>query len=318
MVSIRRILGSWAGKDKAVLSLQVLYLIGISAICIWRGVQPTPETMFLTVAGIFVWRVQTRAFIKDFFPFLLMLLAWQGMRGYADNLSPNQILITELIEWEEFLFGVVPAVWLRENVWGTWTTPLFNSLSQFFYLSHFVTPVVVAAILWQKRREYYAPFMTGLMVLTYAGFLTFVLFPAAPPWLASKWGYLATRTPVLLWGSYPTAMQAVSPNHVAAMPSLHAAYPTFISIFCVWVWGKKARWMFVMPLMVCFSAVWLAHHYVVDLLAGILYAGAAAAGTIFWMKWKAKRAPAISDVHAIRPDIANEPERKPEAVGAGK
>jgi membrane-associated phospholipid phosphatase len=277
-------MGFFAPKDRAILTLQVLYLIGISLLCIFRSIQPTPETLFLTIAGIFVWRSQTRAFIKDFFPFLLMLLAWQGMRGYADNLSPNRILIIELIRWEEALFGVVPAVWLRENVWGAFATPFFNGISHFFYLSHFVTPVAVAALLWQKKRELFRPFMAGLMALTYAGFITYLLVPAAPPWLASQWGYLTTRTPVLLWGSFPTALQMVSPNHVAAMPSLHAAYPTFIACFCVWVWGKQARWTFVLPLMVCFAAVWLGHHYVIDLLAGMFYAAAAVWGTVYWVK----------------------------------
>lgn len=313
MLSRVRGLRSWAVGDQVILSLQVLYLIGISLICIWRGVQPTPETMFLTVAGVYMWRAQSRAFIRDFFPFLLMLLAWQGMRGYADNLSPNQILITELIMLEEMLFGVVPAVWLRENVWGTGITPVLNAISQLFYLSHFVTPVAVAAILWQRRRELYAPFMSGLMVLTYAGFVTYILIPAAPPWLASQWGYLETRTPVLLWSTFPTAMQVVSPNHVAAMPSLHAAYPTFIAIFCIYAWGKKARWTLVIPLAVCFATVWLGHHYVVDLIAGAFYGAAAAWGTILWRKRQAVPAPVPSPV-AIP---AREPEPQPATVPAG-
>lgn len=266
-----------------------MYLCGVSLFCILRGIQPTPETLFLTVSGIFIWKSTNRAFIRDFFPFLLMLLAWQGLRGYADNLSPNRVLVGELIHWEQALFGIVPGVWLRENVWGTFTTPVFNWLSQIFYFSHFVTPVVVAALLWQREKEMFRPFMAGLMALTYAGFLTFLLVPAAPPWLASQWGYLQTHTPVLLWGSFPTALQMVSPNNVAAMPSLHAAYPTFIACFVVWVWGNRARAIFSLPLLVSFSAVWLGHHYVIDLLAGMFYGGAAAWGTIWWIK----RAPAL-------------------------
>lgn len=303
-------LKTYSPEERTVLSLQVLYLLGISVICILRKVQPTPETLFLAVAGIFVWRSQSRAFIKDFFPFLMMLMAWQAMRGYADNISPNRILVGELIAWEQALFGVVPAVWLRENVWGTAITPWLNGLCHFFYLSHFVTPVVLAAILWQKRRDLYWPFMFGLIALTYAGFLTYILAPAAPPWLASQWGYLPSRTPLLLGQSFPTALQMVSPNHVAAMPSLHAAYPTFIAIFCWWAWGQKGRFMVALPLVVGFSAVWLGHHYVIDLLAGMLYGSLAAAGTIFWIERRTMHARVSVPLlrKAPLPEMALQPE----------
>jgi membrane-associated phospholipid phosphatase len=58
-----------------------------------------------------------------------------------------------------------------------------------------------------------------------------------------------------------------------AIPSLHASYPLLVFLY-----GRKlgSRWhdvsSFLFFLLVCFSAVYLQHHYVVDVLIGILYA----------------------------------------------
>jgi membrane-associated phospholipid phosphatase len=133
------------------------------------------------------------------------------------------------------------------------------------------------------------------MLLSYAGFVTYLLFPAAPPWLAYLSGY-DLGGPVLLaeWSalepgsadvpqlmeqlrSGPMMYKVVSagPNPVAAMPSLHAAYPFYIALFGVMAWGWRSTWLFLLPIAVTASTVYLGHHYVVDGLAGFAYAAAA-------------------------------------------
>lgn len=287
---------------RLVLSVQLFYLIAVCLISIFGDVQPTPELLFAVIVMGFVWQAGTRGFVRDFFPFVMIFLAWQAMRGWADNLSPNDILISQLISTDRAMFGgIVPAVWLRENVYGTAISPYVNGLSHLFYLSHFVTPVVLAVLLWQNCRPLYWRFMIGLMALSYAGFATFVLFPAAPPWLASEWGYLPSKTPVLLHSTFPTVLYMASPNHVAAMPSLHAAYPTYIAVFCVWVWGKRVSAIFLLPLLVSFSAVWLGHHFVIDLIAGCVYGSLTAMGVIFWTKWRPTEAPVPIKGSAAQP-----------------
>jgi membrane-associated phospholipid phosphatase len=64
----------------------------------------------------------------------------------------------------------------------------------------------------------------------------------------------------------------VSPNAVAATPSLHAVYPMFIALYCIRVSGRRVAWLLFLPVAVSFAAVFLGHHYVIDLLAGYAYA----------------------------------------------
>jgi membrane-associated phospholipid phosphatase len=139
-------------------------------------------------------------------------------------------------------------------------------------MSHFVIPVIVAINLWYEKHEQYWYFVVDLLVLSYLGFITYVIFPAAPPWWATKYGYLRDQSVTLAPYFHPELAEVEGPNPLAAMPSLHMAYPSFISIFVYYAFGRKNKWIFLLPIAVGFSAVYLGHHYVIDLIAGFVYA----------------------------------------------
>jgi membrane-associated phospholipid phosphatase len=75
---------------------------------------------------------------------------------------------------------------------------------------------------------------------------------------------LGTKFFTTLWGGF-------NPNHFAAIPSLHGAYPVVIALFARkgigWSWPLLALY----PLAVWFSAVYLNQHYIIDLLIGTGY-----------------------------------------------
>ena len=62
------------------------------------------------------------------------------------------------------------------------------------------------------------------------------------------------------------------PNPIAAIPSLHAVYPIYITLFALNHWGKKALPIVLYPLSIGFAIVYLGHHYVIDFIAGGLVA----------------------------------------------
>jgi membrane-associated phospholipid phosphatase len=77
------------------------------------------------------------------------------------------------------------------------------------------------------------------------------------------------------WGvhSFPTIYNHMNPNPVAAVPSLHAAYPTLDLLFVWRLFGWRFGLPFaVYPLSVWVGVVYMGEHYVVDVLLGILYA----------------------------------------------
>jgi len=267
-------------KTHFLLQLGAVGLILI-AIAASTGTFPNTELIALTFVFAFAWTRSGRSFLIEFMPFLVLLVTYKQMRNFADNLTGADINITNLIRWEKALFGgTLPNHYLQVHLWGHFYTPVLDVLSNTLYLSHFLSPLIISVILWQKRRSLYWAFAIGLVVLSYAAFATYVLFPAAPPWWATFYGYLPDQ-PVTLEHFVTSGEDlAKGANPVAAMPSLHAAYPTYIFLVSLYVWGKRGLPVILLPAGVMFATFYLGHHYVIDAIAGAAYA-LVAFGTVF-------------------------------------
>jgi len=128
-------------------------------------------------------------------------------------------------------------------------------------------------------------FTWGWLALNAIGFTTYHVYPAAPPWYfhthgcavdllakASEGPNLA-RVDALLGMSYFHGMYGRASDVFGAVPSLHCAYPLLVVLEG---WSRfRARGRAITIaffLLMCFSAVYLDHHWVVDVLLGITYA----------------------------------------------
>ena len=87
--------------------------------------------------------------------------------------------------------------------------------------------------------------------MSFAGALTFLAFPAAPPWLASKHELIphVARIGYIEGGSSPVETSKswiesqILSNPVAAVPSLHAAYALLVLLFAYAWRGRIAAWI---------------------------------------------------------------------------
>jgi membrane-associated phospholipid phosphatase len=269
--------------QRVILLLQIGVVLFLSALLMSQGKFPGISLIAILVFALFLWQARDRVFLLNFAPFLLLLATYDSLRGMADTLGLASLHITDLIDWERAMFaGHIPSHVFQQALGDQPFTGALDIVANGFYMSHFLVPVVVAVLLWQFRRNRYWPFLLGLTVLSYSGFLTYVFFPAAPPWWATFYGYLPDQ-PVYLTHSVITMENILAgANPVAAMPSLHTAYPVYVSLFCVFVWGRKALFTLILPLGVALSSIYLGHHYVVDVVAGIVYA-VASVGVAVWL-----------------------------------
>jgi membrane-associated phospholipid phosphatase len=223
-----------------------------------------------------------RGLVVDWLPFILVLLAYDFLRGHADGLLP--VHVRPQIDLERALFGgEVPTVWLQQRLWdGARHIHWWDYLTWFVYLTHFFGTLVVAAVLWLRAPERFRRYVAMVTALAALGFATYVLLPAAPPWMASRDGELEATHRMIgtVWRSVPIAHFNVLfekgghyANDVAAVPSLHAAYSLLIALF---LW-RSVRWpwrvlLAAYPPAMAFALVYSAEHYVVDVLLGWIYA----------------------------------------------
>jgi len=267
------------------------YLAALAIACVVRGIPTSRDALFLWIllgvlaASAYDVRGWLRGVLFDWLPLAAILFAYDFLRGSADELFTAHV--RPQLRADELLFdGHVPTVWLQQRLWdGAATIDWLDYAAWVVYLTHFFATLTVAAGLWLFARPLFRPYAAMVALLAVAGFATYALFPAAPPWLASQEGELAPTQRIVRFVSADAPISFFGPlwehgaryaNDVAAVPSLHAGYALLIALF---FWSRVGRLLRVglaaYTLAMGFSLVYTAEHYVSDVLLGWLYAAAA-------------------------------------------
>lgn len=226
-----------------------------------------------SVAALFVWFVRRRpawarlGWIREIAPFLFCIAIYTNLHDTIAFVNSHDVHGV-LIRIDQWMFGVQPCVWAQR-----FYTPLLTEIFSIAYMNYFVLSVaVVAYLLLAGRRVEMREALLGTILCFYIGYFFYVAFPAAPPWLT-----LASQFTRDFHGGWVTGaavrMKALDPNASrGAFPSLHCAV-TFITLAYAWRF-KKALFAVLLPMGAALvaSTVYLRHHYVVDILAGLVLA----------------------------------------------
>jgi membrane-associated phospholipid phosphatase len=230
--------------------------------------------------------------VLDWLPIVAVLWVYDLTRGAADSWGISVHFHT-MIDFDSFLFGgETPTEWLQGQLYEPGVVHWWDVLFTFVYTSYFIVPFALAGWLWARDRRAFHRFTRRLVTLALAGLATYILFPAAPPWMAGEMGLIdeVHRTTGKGWEvvSVGTASlfskgQAGS-NLVAAVPSLHTAMVTLVALF---LWSRvRRRWLrsllLLYPLLMGLTLIATGEHYFFDVALGWLYAGAVMAGWTWW------------------------------------
>jgi len=216
--------------------------------------------------------------VIDWFPFFVVLYVYDRLRGVADTLfTPH---VNPQIEFDRFIFGGIPTVQLQHALYTPGTAHVWDYLAFFTYMSHFIVPIGVAAVLWKVAHDKFRRYVFLFVTLTLASFATYVLYPAVPPWLASRNGVIPPTAKIIddMWvhvglksGAEVFSATSHLANPVAAVPSLHTAYPVLIMLF-FWSAAGRKRWLLPLyPLAMSFTLIYTSEHFFFDIALGWLY-----------------------------------------------
>lgn len=253
-------------------------MVSMTAFMIWQGIGIAPDryAMVLLLGSLLIKR--TRSFLLDWIPFLFILIAYDFLRSLVPYLN-GRVHFVELINADKFIFGVLPSSYLQSLFYHPGSLSMLDYLSTLIYFLHFALPLGFGFILWMTNKGHFRQFVLGILLLSYGGWITFVTYPAAPPWMAAQQGLIKVtkildQTLGIFPDKYnlPTIYHNFNPNPVAAIPSMHSAYPVLIFLFAFSFFRKKAIWFFLYILAVFFSLVYLGEHYFIDELVGAIYA----------------------------------------------
>lgn len=227
----------------------------------------------------------TRKFALALTPWLVFACSYDGMR-LLPNYEVNPIDTRGIYEAEKSLFGIgtaagtlIPGEWFNLH-----NCAFADFMAGFFYLCWVPVPLGFAIYLYLKgKREMYLRFSLAFLFVNLVGFVGYYIHPAAPPWYVIEHGFapvLNTPGSVAGLGRFDSLVGAPvfhsiycnNSNVFAAVPSLHAAYMLVATIYAVISrQNKLCIGIFAFICMgIWWTAVYSTHHYIIDVLLGIL------------------------------------------------
>lgn len=270
---------------KSVLIVSICSIAYLVLSAIFIGYKPDQLLLVILFNSLFHLNLKTRNFILGFLIFIVFWIVFDSMKAFP-NYKFNKIHVKELYSAEKSLFGVSDGgnIVTPNEFCEIHSNTFLDVLSGIFYINWVPIPLIFAFYLFQKRRILFLQFALSFLFVNLIGFAIYYLYPAAPPWYVKYYGFdVIFNTPGNTAGlsrfdsyfniSLFQSLYSKSSNVFAAMPSLHCSYPVIVLYF-----GIKNRMGLInlffafFMLGIWFSAVYSGHHYILDVLGGVICA----------------------------------------------
>ncbi|MCM1153542.1 MAG: phosphatase PAP2 family protein [Muribaculum sp.] len=279
--------------DKLPTISEAVWCIGALAFwlmvtALFIGFRPEHIVIAVLVAGLFFALPSTRRLVVAILPFVIFGISYDWM-NLLPNYEVNPIDVEGLYNTEKSLFGIAAAdgMMLTPNeFFRIHTSPVMDFMAGVFYLCWVPLPVFYGLWLYfSGKKRSYLHFALVFLLVNLIGFAFYYVHPAAPPWYVQLHGFEpVTGTPgdVAGLGAFDDmtglgifhGLYARNSNVFAAMPSLHSAY-TFVAFIYAFRAKSSIGWKILLGVVtagIWFTAVYTSHHYVLDVLGGIICA----------------------------------------------
>jgi len=246
---------------------------------------------------------RSRLFLRLFFPFILTGVIFDSMRYFYWQGIAGRVHVAEPYLFERDWFGIGGRTLNEIFLDHHWAA--LDLACGFAYLVYVGEYLAMACVLfWRGRLSGVSTFARSFLVVNVMGYVTYFVYAAAPPWYVTQYGLGPARTDVhpaaaaahrfdaLLGTRFFDEMYGRGVDVFGAYPSLHVAYP-LIAVILAFRLGELrwARWPAVaFFLLMCLSAVYLQHHYVTDVVLGVVYAVVALAAVSAWERRRSRPA----------------------------
>lgn len=232
-----------------------------------------------------------RKLFTGLFPLALVAFLYDTMRFVKNvGLTPERVHLCDLREAEIALFGVGvgggPMGTLHDAIQARPSLAL-DALCAIPYGTYIYVVIGAAVFLYGRDFHRLQRFAWTFLLLNIAGFLTYHLYPAAPPWYFHAHGCVVdldarasagpnlARVDALMGVEYFRGFYGRSNDIFGAVPSLHVAYPALVAIE-TWPYLSVPKRVVAVAYaaLMCVAAVYLDHHWVIDVLVGLAYTAA--------------------------------------------
>jgi len=259
-------------------------------------------------------------------PFVATGIAYDYLRLFIH--LRGEVHVGDLHAAERFLFGVPTAsgrVALSDLVAAA-VHPSLDVVCGVAYILYLLQVFGVGAWLVRRDEARVRRLAWSFALASVIGWAVWVLWPAAPPWYVDAYGTGpavldaapsaagAARFDAIFGIHLFTSFYARSSNVFGAMPSLHVGY-ALLPVLATWsMRGWPRRLTLAWVALMAFAAVYLRHHYILDVVAGLAVALFADTVVCAVLRARDRRRARPQGTTVVAPIEAHAPPRAQEAA----
>jgi membrane-associated phospholipid phosphatase len=260
---------------------------------------------------------KTRLFLRTFLPFIVTGAIYDSLRYSLSWATDGRVHVAGPYLLDRAWFGIGGHT--LNEVFEVHHWAIADLVAGFAYLIYVAEFLALAMWLFFTGHVTRAlTFARCFFAVNVLGFITYFVYPAAPPWYVAGHGLGPAQMNIAASSAAALRFDALLGTHVfeaaysqsvevfGAIPSLHVAYPLMAVVLAFRTpqlrWARAAAAIYA-PIM-CFSAVYLQHHYVIDVVIGLLYGAIVVAAMLAWERHSATRAVASATPVASTPVVS--------------
>ena len=286
----------WKSRSLLQKLLPIALVIGFWIVHLALGGLRTDHLAVILLVFAYYGGPRTQSLYLFFLPFISFLVIYDSQAYYVD-LIRAEVRVAEPYQFDMKFFGIetsegrlLPSQWLQNH-----THPVLDIITSLVYIP-FVFICLGMAIYFRfflgaRENSHLGPeqiqtkshaLMWGMFWLNILNCSTYFWYPAAPPWYVDQYGLGPAQLDALPSAAGALRFDAIfginlmadiyanCPNPFGAIPSGHVAFPILLMYFS-FKFGSLRIFSTLFFLLICFSVVYLNHHYILDVLWGAAY-----------------------------------------------
>lgn len=276
----------WPSRKESITAVTITLIFSVLT-AVFVGFRSEHVFLITLFLALFFINERTRKLIVGLLPLIIFGISYDWMRIYP-NYMVNPIDVEGLYNLEKEWFGIntESGRLILCEYFAIHHSSIVDFFAGIFYLGWVPIPIAFALYSYfVKDYNIFLRFSIVFLLVNLIGFAGYYIHPAAPPWYVMNYGFepiLNTPGNVAGLGRFDdlvgipvfNGLYGRNSNVFAAVPSLHSAYLVVVLFYAI---VKKCSPFLIITVTIFligiwFTAVYSAHHYVIDVLLGILCA----------------------------------------------
>lgn len=229
---------------------------------------------------------KTRLFFVLAITFIIKEMIYDSFR-YVPFEWLTPIRVIEPYAIDEFIFGISMdgGVVLFHEYLLKYAHPILDFIAGGIYHIFIPTIYIYPLLFWKlKSFEFAERYACAFLLINIFAFATYLLYPAAAPWYVAEYGFNQPLSPIVgsaaglanfdkIFGiAVSNEIYSANPVVFGAIPSMHVGFTMLAWFYSFKVNKKLCVIAGTYAFLVIFSAIYLQHHYMIDVVLGIIYA----------------------------------------------